>query len=179
MTRTTRTNRITITQEELEALIQKKVVESSVWRYRIMPVVRWIWRSRLAWLMAGVLITAGVMNFPFASGGAGWLRIWSSQISILSDSPSQIASAAPNSTASDQTKRQTIVQVYRKTAEHIRQGTITSLPNAMTELRMGTINLQTGEWQKINDRLDVFLSKVSDVNILAEKLEEITEAFSQ
>jgi len=178
MTRTTRSNRITITQEELEALIQKKVAESSWWRYRIMPVVRWIWRSRFAWFLAGILI-AGLILSPFASGGAGWLRIWSSQISILSDSPSQIALAAPHSTASDQTKRRTIVQVYRKTAEHIRQGTITSLPNAMTELRMGTINLQTGEWQKINDRLDVFLSKVSDVNILAEKLEEITEAFSQ
>jgi len=177
MTRATRSNRITITQEELEALIQKKVAESSWWRYRISPVVRWMWRSRLAWFMAGMLV-AGLIIFPFASGGVEWLRNWQSPISILSDSPSQIASAAPNSTESDLTKRQAIVQVYRRTAEHLRQGTITSIPNAMTELRMGTINLQTGEWQRINERLDAYLSKVSDLEVLADKLDEIAEAFS-
>jgi hypothetical protein len=179
MTRTTRSNKITITQEELEALIQKKVAESSLWRYRIQPIIHWLWQSRFAWFLAGALIAAGVMNFPFASGGAGWTRIWSSQISILSDSPSQIALAAPNSTESDKTKRQTIVQVYRRTAGHIRQGTVTSIHNAMTELRMGTINLQSGEWQKTNDRLDAFLSKDSDLETLADKLEEIAEVFSR
>jgi len=178
MTRTTRSNRITITQEELEALIQKKVAESSWWRHRILPVVRWMWRSRLVWFMAGML-TAGLIIFPFASGGVEWQRIWQSPISVLSDSLSQIASAAPNSTQSDQTKRRTIVQVYRRTAGHLRQGTVTSIPNAMTELRMGTINLQTGEWQRINDRLDAYLSKVSDLEVLADKLEEIAEAFSR
>jgi len=178
MTRATRSNRITITQDELEALIQKKVAESSVWRYRILPVIHWMWRSRLAWFMAGIL-TALLIIAPFASGGAGWLRTWQSQISISSDSPNQIVSAAPNSTESDQTKRRTIIQVYRRTAEQLRQGTETSIPNAMTELRMGTINLQTGEWQRINDRLDAYLSKVSDLETLADKLEEIAEAFSQ
>ena len=166
-----------MTQDELEALIQKKVAESSVWRYRILPIVRRMRQSRLAWFVAGML-TAWLIISPFTSGGAGRLRTWQSQIRFTADSPSKIAFAAPNNTESDKTKRQTLVQVYSKTAAHIRQGTITSIPNAMTELRMGTINLQTGEWKSINDRLDAYLCKVSDLEILADKLEEISKTFS-
>jgi hypothetical protein len=166
-----------MTQDELESLIQKKVAESSLWRYRILPVIRRMRQSRLAWFFAGIFF-ALLMIPPFTSGGAGWLKIWQSRISITADSPSQIALSAPNKTESDQIKRQTLAKIYRTTAWHLRQGTITSIPNALTELRMGTIHLQTGEWKKVNDRLDAYLGKVSDLESLANQLDEIADAFS-
>ena len=177
MVREPRANKISMTAEELDALLQQKIAESSVWRYRIVPFLRVLWQSRLAWFIAGVLIAVS-FTCPFVPGEAGWLWFGKNQSSITV-SPIQIAQAAPNKTTGDQTKRRIIVQVYAKTANQIRQGTITTLPNAMTELRMGTINLQTGAWQTVCDALDAYLATSPDLDDLTEKIEQIADAFKE
>ena len=177
MVREPRANKISMTAEELDALLQQKIAESSVWRYRMLPFLRVLWQSRLMWFLVGMLVAVSI-TCPFAPGEAGCLWFGKNQSSIIV-SPIQIAQAAPNKTTGDQTKRRIIVQVYAKTADQIRQGIITTLPNAMTELRMGTINLQAGEWQTVSDALDAYLSTSSDLDDLVEKIEQIADAFKE
>jgi len=169
--------KVTIPQaeyDELKALLLRS--NNSYWRLHVVPTLWIFWNSRIAWFLAGVLLTAGVIS-PFVSGGAEWL--WKNpSITVSTLSPSQIAQAAPNNTTSDTTKRKILIQVCQTTADHLRQGTLTSKSNAMSELRMGTINLQSGEWKPTHAALDAYLSVANELDDLADRLDEIVKAFS-
>jgi len=159
---------ITISKAEHDALLQD--------RSRIAPYLRVLWKSRWAWFLAGMLLATGMM-FPFVSGEAKWWR--QSPITITTVSPNQIAKFAPNSTTSDKTKRNILIRTCQRTSDMIRQQALTSTEHAMTELRTGTISLQYGQWQRVIDALDVYLSGASDIEALADKLDEIILAFTE
>lgn len=180
----TRAGNVTLSQEEYEALKQRlddfemlqQQQTNSFWRLHVVPIAKILWKSRFAWLIAGVLLTAVVLP-NFTSGGAAWWQMTPIHSSTVS--PSSIAKSAPNSTERDKSNRNRLIQTCRKTAEQIRQGTITTMSNAMTELANGTISLQSGKWESVCDALDVYLSKAGDLEALAERLEQVVQAFTE
>jgi hypothetical protein len=170
---------ITLTQEQYEAVLQRQEAleallqrqENTFWRLHVVPIMGLLWQCRWAWFVAGVLLTAVVLpNFPQGS----WTVFFQK---ISTNSPSEIAKAAPNKTDLDKAKRKTLVKVCQKTVESIRAKTVTTRSDALTELASGLISLQTGKWELVIDALDVYLLKANDLDALADRLEKLTQAF--
>ena len=180
----TRAGNVTVSQEDYEALQRRleafealqQQQTNSFWRLHVVPIAKILWKSRFAWFVAGVLLTAVVLP-NFTVGGAAWWRMAPIQLSTVS--PSSIAKSAPNSTERDKNNRSRLIQVCRRIAEQIRLGAITKRSDAMTELANGTISLQSGKWESVCDALDVYLSKAGNLDELAERFEQVVQAFEE
>jgi hypothetical protein len=174
---------MTVTKEELAGMIQQGVAaerQNTIFNKRIKPYFVVLWSSRLAWFVAGLLICA--MIFPFAEGGTPvnrWFRI-NPIARRMPDSPQAIAADAPNSTESDQRKRQTMVTAFRSVAEQIKEKTITAREYAFSALTTETANvLSVPAWKKTMDRIEVLLRSESGLDSFADKLNEISNNMEQ
>lgn len=140
--------------------------------------------STLQWLRSWLkanwtgLIVGAMLMLPFVSTGNPLQKIIrSNPVSlIVADSPQAIAKDAPN----DPTKRKSIAEACKKTAEQIKSGTITTKSEMWTALTAQTVSAESDPtWNKTIDRINNIIAPIKDLGSLAGKLHEIAEAFEQ
>lgn len=139
-------------------------------------------RKFLIFVSLCIAFGLGVYLSPFVKGGFPIRMFWKVPIinKLTVDSPKAIAKEAPNSTDSDRKKRKTITTVYRSVASRIKSNTITTRENAMSALTTETANVSSApEWSETSSRINRLIEPIEDTASLADKLNEIAEAFEQ
>lgn len=175
---------MTLTPDELASLIREGVAaerENRLFNRRIKPVFVAAWKSRAAWFVAGMLCCA--LLIPFARGTVRLPIPWPFP-NLISRKPEAqtIADRSPN----DRTKRTELSKAYRTVARNIEAGNFrdtevsTAVQTALTSLRLETSGILLDDaWSRTATELAALTRDCSNVDALAELLNEIANAFEE